>query len=77
MSIQRKIISVASDLLDYCQKTNMHLTIMQSQLKVLVSEEMYFLMQKMVSQNTLIRLEAKHLDIDDIYQAQKIKDKKN
>ena len=67
MSIQRKIISVASDLLDYCQKTNLHLTILQQHLKILVSEEMYFLIQKMVSQNTLIRMEAKNLDIDDIY----------
>ena len=49
MSIQCKLISVACEILDFSKKQKLDLFILQSNLDVLVNDEMYFLMQKMIN----------------------------
>ena len=76
MSIQCKLISVASELLDFVKREKLDVYIMESNLDVLVNDEMYFLMQKMIDQNTNIHVENKKASNEQIFTATMLNFKK-
>ena len=73
LSIKREIIS--NDLLKLCKRSFIQVVITEEEIKILIFNKMYDMIEKLILGNTLLEADASHLDVDEIFQAQRLKEK--
>ena len=77
MSIETKREIVAFDLVAFSIEMSFSLTITERQVQLLIKGEMYALIQDLVHGNTLLSIDVRTLDADELLQVQRINRKKN
>ena len=74
LSVIRMRETISQDLLAYASHKFFHLTITENEMYLLVANQMYQLIEMMIQDNTLLKMDSKSLNVDELYQAQMIKE---
>lgn len=73
LSIRRQREVIAQDLLQFAYSRTFSLTISEKEIEFLVQHEMYSLIERMITLNTLLLMKSKDMNVDQRFQADMIK----
>ena len=76
LSIETKREIVAFDLVAFSMEMSFSLTITERQMQLFVKYETYALIQDLVHGNTLLQIDVRNLDADELFQVHQIRQKK-
>lgn len=71
--IKREIIT--NDILNLSKSRFIQVNITDTEMEILIREEMYDMIEKLILGNILLMTDASHLDVDEMFQAQRLLDK--
>ena len=70
LSVKRQRETIAFDLLDYAASKFFALKITDKEIDIMVFYEMHTLIDKMVAYNTMLEMDQKQMNVDELFQAQ-------